>query len=187
MSTRPLRPPRGPTVALWLVVAALVAYRGWQLHQENLEAPPPVLASQEYEVARAVDGDTILLANRARVRLIGVDAPESVKPNHPVEPWGPEASSFTRQFVSGGRVRLEFDQERLDQYGRFLAYVWVGDRLLNEELVRAGLARVEFNYHYRSAMKTRFRRAQDEARAAGLGIWSDEPLPPRQAPLPARS
>jgi micrococcal nuclease len=187
MSTRRLRSPRGPSVILWLVVVALVAYRAWESHRAGLEAPPATLADGEYNVERVVDGDTILLANRARVRLIGVNAPESVKPDHPVEPWGPEASQFTHRFLAGGLVRLEFDQERLDQYGRWLAYVWVGDRLLNEELVRAGLARVEFQYSYRSAMKTRFRHAQDEARAAHRGIWSGEPPQHREPPPnPAR-
>jgi micrococcal nuclease len=108
-----------------------------------------------------------------------VDTPETVKPNHPVEPWGPQASEFTRQFVAGGPVRLEFDRERLDRYGRFLAYVWVGGRMLNEELLRAGLARMEPQYRYARTVKERFRRAEEEAKAAGRGIWSG--LPPGAA------
>ena len=137
--------------------------------------PPEVLAEGLYEVQRVVDGDTLLLANHARVRLIGADTPETVKPNHPVEPWGPEASEFSRQFVAGRQVRLELDRERLDKYGRFLAYVWVGDRMLNEELIRAGLARAELQYHYSASMKTRFRRAEADAKSAGRGIWSGQP------------
>ena len=112
-----------------------------------------------------VDGDTLLLRDGTRIRLMGVDTPETVKPDTPVEPWGPEASEFTRDFVAGGPVRLEFDRERTDRFGRHLAYVWVGNRMLNEELLRAGLARWEPGYHYSQAMKTRFRRAQREAPA----------------------
>ena len=91
-----------------------------------------------------------------------------------MEPWGPEAAEFTRKFLASGPVRLAFDRERVDQYGRQLAYVWVGERLLNEELLRAGLARWEPNYHYQEPMKQRFRKAQKEAQAAERSIWSDD-------------
>jgi micrococcal nuclease len=153
-----------------VVLAALV----WRYFSAP-PGPPEVLTEGPYDVQSVVDGDTLLLANHARVRLIGADTPETVKPNHPVEPWGLEASEFTRQFVAGQQVRLEFDRERLDKYGRFLAYVWVGDRMLNEELIRAGLARAELQYHYSSSMKTRFRHAEAEAKSAGRGIWSGQP------------
>jgi micrococcal nuclease len=133
---------------------------------------PEALPPGAYQVGRVVDGDTLLLSNGARVRLIGADTPETVKPNHPVEPWGKEATQFTREFVAGGEVRLEFDREEKDKYGRFLAYVWVDDRMLNEELIRAGLARAEPQYRYAAAMKRRFMRAEAEARKAGHGIWS---------------
>ena len=94
-----------------------------------------------------VDGDTFVLADaKEHVRLIGADTPETVKPNWPVEPWGPEATAFTKQFLAGGEVRLEFDGPPRDKYGRMLAFVWVGDRMLNEELIRAGLARAELQY-----------------------------------------
>jgi micrococcal nuclease len=165
-------PYRGNRAIIVLVaLAVLVALRYWQPADRS---PPANLSEGTYRVQRVVDGDTLLLANRARVRLQGVDTPETVKPNWPVEPFGPEASEFTRQFVAQGDgwVRLQFDRERVDKYGRFLAYVWVGDRMLNEELVRAGLATAEMQYRYSSAMKTRFRRAEDEAKAAGRGIWS---------------
>ncbi|MBX7169092.1 MAG: thermonuclease family protein [Pirellulales bacterium] len=129
-----------------------------------------------YRVQRVVDGDTLLLDNDQRVRLIGVDTPESVKPDTPVQPFGKEATAFTRQFLAAGqnRVRLEFDQERTDDYGRLLAYVWVGDRMLNEELLRAGLGRALLRHPYSQAMKDRFKAAQQDARRQRLGIWSDE-------------
>ena len=98
--------------------------------------PHEPLPPGEHHVVRVVDGDTLLVDPHARVRLIGVNAPETVKPDWPVEPWGPEASAFTKQFVSGGTVRLEFDDEPVDAYDRYLAYVWVGDQMLNEALLR---------------------------------------------------
>lgn len=112
------------------------------------------------------------MAPQITIRLIGVDTPETVKPDHPVEPFGPEATQFTRQFLAGGTARLSFDRERVDRYGRQLAYVWVGERMLNEELLRSGLARFEPRFHYSEAVKRRFRQAQQEAKQAGLGIWS---------------
>src|SRR5262245_5648382 len=87
--------------AILLLVGILIAVRVWQ----EFHAPPPppeALPAGEYQVLRAVDGDTILLANHARVRLIGANAPETVKPDSPVEPWGPEASQFTKKFLAGG-------------------------------------------------------------------------------------
>jgi micrococcal nuclease len=120
-----------------------------------------------------VDGDTFVLAgSKEHVRLIGANTPETVKRNWPVEPWGPEASAFTKEFLSGGEVRLQFDGPRRDKYGRMLALVWVGDRMLNEELIRAGLARAEMNYPYSADMKARFRRAEAEAKTSHRGLWS---------------
>ena len=121
---------------------------------------------------RVVDGDTLLLANGARVRLIGADTPETVKPNHPIEFCGPEATDFTERFVAGGEVRLEFDGPRQDKYRRFLAHVWVGEKMLGEELVRAGLARAKTHYRYSEEAKARLRNAEAAARAADRGIWS---------------
>lgn len=102
-------------------------------------------------VLRVVDGDTILVrilaaADRPtrrteRVRYIGVDAPESVKPNSPVECYGKRASEFNHRLVDGHRVRLVPDHEPFDRYGRTLAYVYAGDVLVNAELVRRGYAR----------------------------------------------
>src|SRR5262245_64178349 len=106
-----------------------------------------------HPVRRVIDGDTIIVEPEATIRLIGVDTPETVKPEHPVEPWGPEATEFTREFLAGGAARLSFDRERVDRFGRFLAYVWVDDRLLNEELLREGLARYEPRFHYSESFK----------------------------------
>jgi micrococcal nuclease len=156
-----------------LVLLIIVAVAAWRFYQESSKPKPPAsLGEDVYNVERVVDGDTLVLTNHAKIRLIGADTPEVVKPNCPVEPWGPEASEFAKQFVSGGQVRLQLDREQTGRYGRRLAYVWVDDRMLNEELIRAGLARVRTEFNYSQAMKTRFLRDQDEARAARRGIWS---------------
>ena len=92
---------------------------------------------------RAVEIDTLPLARRLDlpvapgVTLLGLAPwPETVAPGQPVECYGPAASAFTERELEGYRVRLEFDVERIDRYGRTLAYVWRGDELFNETLVR---------------------------------------------------
>ncbi len=129
----------------------------------------------EYRVDRVVDGDTLKLFNGERFRLQGIDTPETVKENTPVEPWGPEATDYTRSFVkrAGNRVDITVEGEGVDQYGRYLGFVWYDGRLLNEELVRNGLARAKLSYDYADQMKDRLRAAQDAARRERVGIWSD--------------
>ncbi len=146
---------------------------------------PDHLEPGVYRVERVIDGDTLLLALGARVRLIGADTPETVKPNHAVEPFGLEATQFTEQFVAagGGEVRLELDGPRKDQYDRFLATVWVGERMLNEELLLAGLARLRDEFRFSPPLKARLRHAEQQARAEGRGIYG--PLPSPALPCPA--
>ena len=169
---RRFRRRRSRSILVTCAVLAIVIYRVWHLRQQP--QGPQWLTEDVYQVERVVDGDTLLLSDRTRVRLQGIDTPETVKPDHPVEPWGPEASAFAKQFVGDGQVRLQFDRERIDQHGRLLAYVWKDDRLLNEELLRAGLARAQLQYRYSQRMKRRFREAEQEAKRAHRGIWSRE-------------
>jgi micrococcal nuclease len=173
----PRRYPRRPqrSLAVWLLLAAFVIWRAWQEFQPA--DSPQYLDEGVYHVERVVDGDTLLLENQARIRLQGVDTPETVKPDFPEEPWGREASQFTKEFVGDGAVVLTFDLERLDKYGRFLAYVSKDELMLNEELIRAGLATAELGFRYSDAMKRRFETAENEAKAARRGIWSDAPPP----------
>jgi micrococcal nuclease len=165
-------PPRQVIVLRAVVVVALLALALWQFRGDNGAPPAPHEPGAVALVRRAVDGDTLLLADHTRVRLLGVDTPETKRPEAPVEPWGPEAHEFTRARVEGREVRLEFDKERYDKYGRVLAYVYLGDWFLNEELIRAGMGRAITNHPYSEAMKRRFRAAEREARDNRRGIWS---------------
>jgi micrococcal nuclease len=136
--------------------------------------PPSDGGGVDAVVTRVVDGDTVEVGLGGReldVRLIGIDTPESVKPDAPVECFGPEASAYTRGRLEGETVRLEFDVERLDRFDRTLAYVWLGDELFNETLVREGYALVTTfppNVRY----VERFVDAQRLAREDGRGLWS---------------
>lgn len=163
------------------VLVALAFLLRWylepQLEQEGRRQPTQrgALAPGVYAVERVVDGDTLLLVDRhVRVRLQGVDAPEIANEERPAEPLGAEATAFTQRFVrdAGGRVRLEIDGEAVDQYGRALAFAWDGDRLLNEELVRAGLAQARLGYQYSQAKKDRLRDAQRQAQRTRRGQWA---------------
>ena len=124
-------------------------------------------------MARVVDGDTVEVrvgGELLDIRLIGIDAPETVHPTEPVECFGPEASSFTERRLEGARVGLEFDVERLDPFGRTLAYVWVGRRLFNEDIVRQGYAIVT-TFPPNVAHVERFVEAERKAKRDGLGLW----------------
>jgi micrococcal nuclease len=97
------------------------------------------------KVLRVVDGDTILVRDSdgatERVRYIGVDTPETVKPDSPVECFGHEASDFNRRLVQGKIVRLVPDREPRDRFGRSLAFVYVGSDFINAKLLQGGYAR----------------------------------------------
>jgi micrococcal nuclease len=121
-----------------------------------------------------VDGDTVEISPAINgveeVRLIGVDTPETVDPTEGIEPYGPQASAFAKRELSGRRVGLEFDRERVDQYGRLLAYVHAGGSMFNEELLKKGYAQA-YPYPPNTAHAAQFAAAQRKARAAGIGIW----------------
>ena len=125
-------------------------------------------------MVRVVDGDTAEMelqnGGTEGVRFIGVDTPESVAPGEPVECFGKKASRFTTGLIEGERVELRFGAERRDVYDRLLAYVYLGDRFVNAELVRLGFARtleIAPNVDYAE----QFARLQQAAANAGRGLW----------------
>ena len=121
-------------------------------------------------VTRVVDGDTIVVGDE-RVRLIGIDTPESVKPGTPVECFAREASAEMKRLVAGRSVRLVLDVDERDPYDRLLAYVYVGKTFVNAEMVRRGYATVAtFPPNVRHVDE--FVRLQREARRDGRGLWS---------------
>jgi micrococcal nuclease len=151
-------------------LVAVIVLRPWEVDFGAGNAEP---ASTRGFVVRAVDGDTLEVAfdgRREDVRLIGVDTPETVKPDTPVQCFGPRASSFEHRVVEHRRVRLVFGVERRDIYGRLLAYVYLGPRFLNAELLRRGLARtLAISPNIRFA--EHFQRLQGAAARAGKGLW----------------
>lgn len=170
--------PRAIVIALGLAIFLLQRTGIWDRIQNQIDAVIPTQSVTEddgqWRVIRVVDGDTLVLQNDERVRLIGVDTPETKHPSKPVEPFGPEASSFTKRAVEGKVVRLKFDREKRDRYQRLLAYVYLDEWCLNEELIRAGYSQCVTRYPFDRSMEARFQLAEDEARGSRRGIWSTQ-------------
>ncbi|GEM_PF-2379354 len=168
-----------PTVCKLLGVTVPSGIDGRDIFKRPLEKATDFFATQEASVGdgleatvvRVVDGDTLIvrLANgkEERVRLLGVDTPEKT------QPMGQLAKKFTEDMVLGRRVVLEFEKNKRGRYGRLLAYVWIDGVLLNEELLRAGMA---YLYVFTRKMKyySRLVEAQKFAKENKLGVWGGD-------------
>jgi len=155
---------------LVVALAAVILLRPWEIAPQSGEGGPRSVSAV---VARVVDGDTIearVGGSVEDVRLIGVDTPETVDPDAPVQCFGKRAAGFTHRLLDRQRVRLVLGAERRDTYGRLLAYVYMDHRLVNAELVRRGLARtlpIPPNTLHRAL----FRRLERRAARSGRGLW----------------
>ena len=142
-----------------------------------------------YFVSRVIDGDTIVLNDGERVRLIGIDTPESRyskklqrdsghtgKDYQTIIAMGKKATEFTRRIADKKRVTLEFDIEKRDRYGRLLAYVYLPDgKMLNAEILRQGYGQL---YTFQPNIKyvDLFIKVQAEARSNDRGLWENNGL-----------
>jgi micrococcal nuclease len=149
----------------------------------DIERTGPTGKTTKAKVVRIVDGDTIVVAyggKQYKVRYIGMDTPETVDPNSPVEWMGPQASAANSKLVAGKDVVLEKDVSEVDQYGRLLRYVWLKPAgkwlLVNLELVRRGFASVA-TFPPDVKYVDVYRAAERVARAAGVGLWGPTPQP----------
>lgn len=160
------------TLAILILIAAFAL---WFCYIKGKSAPE---LHGLYDVVRVVDGDTIIVdidGAETRVRLIGVDTPESVHPDDTLNSErGKIASDFTSKLLTGKQVYLEYDEEKTDKYDRTLAYVFLSDRtMVEEELLRSGMAEVltiEPNSKYASF----FEKLEAEAQRNKSGFWSEQ-------------
>jgi micrococcal nuclease len=162
-------------VLLALAAAMAADRRGWFTRSGDLYR----YDGQTFLVTHVVDGDTLDVAAAdgdfptTRVRFLGVDTPEMDHPGlpRPRQPFAPEATRMTRTLTEGKRVtlRLESQQPR-DRYGRLLAFVELpGGKVLNEELLAAGLARAETRWPHHNL--ERYERIEDQAKHDKRGMW----------------
>jgi micrococcal nuclease len=151
--------------------------------QDKKDTPEDVKSAEEGDpvrqpanVARIVDGDTIVVTigeEDLRVRLIGIDSPETVHPSRPVQCYGEEAKEKLTELIDEKTIWLEKDVSETDRFGRLLRYVYVGDIFVNEYMVREGYAfAVTFppDIRYRDL----FAEAQAEAEENKRGLWSPD-------------
>jgi len=131
-------------------------------------------AAQTWHTVRWVtDGDTVALTTGQRVRYIGLNAPEIDHENQKAQPYGYQAKSFNKALVVSGKIRLEYDSERFDRYGRLLAYIFLDDgTFLNVRLLQAGLA---YYLHHKPNLKYHqsLLKAQQEAMDLKKGLWQN--------------
>ena len=155
----------------------------WVLKNSDIVDPPTCLNNNRIEATfvKCVDGDTMRLkinGEKKRVRLLAIDTPESVTPDKPVEAYGKEASNYTCNLVkNANKIEIEYDinSDKEDKFGRVLAYVYVDDKMIQEELLKNGLAKVAYlysNYQYTE----QFKELEKEAKENKKGLWNlDDP------------
>jgi micrococcal nuclease len=161
-----------------LIILALALIGLSALSFKNENSSTPISNQNEFMVTKVVDGDTIEISHFGRiekVRLIGIDTPETLDPRKPVQCFGKEASQNTKSLLEGKKVRIETDPNvgERDKYNRLLGYVWIGqNRLINQELISQGFAH-EYTYrsqHYK--YQSEFKNAEIHAKQESLGFWS---------------
>lgn len=164
-------------------LTALAPFAIWITQQPLAAGSPRPISTAA--VTKIIDGDTIevdIAGNTERIRLIGIDTPESVSTSTPKQCFGEEASlALKGLIVPGDTVTVASDVERRDRYGRMLAYVHGPDGLfLNEWMLAAGFADVLF-FEPNTALEPLFTQARNSARTSSLGLWGscdgpDQPL-----------
>ncbi len=175
MRRRSVRSLLGSLVLVALLASALLSGREGGGSGNGSGQGEPEGQSAQTRVTRVIDGDTIevqIAGHEDEVRYIGIDTPETVKPDTPVQCFGPQASTENHKLVEGRRVRLVFDRERRDVYGRLLAYVYAGEVFVNAELVRGGYART-LTISPNTAHAGLFHRLARAAGRAGRGLWAE--------------
>jgi endonuclease YncB( thermonuclease family) len=134
--------------------------------------PTPPAQIQTVLVKRVIDGDTLELSTGEKVRMIGVDTPETKDPRKPVQYFGKEATAFTQRLAEGKPVRLEYDQQRQDKYGRILAYVYLADgTFVNAEIIKQGYGYAYTRFPFKHLEQ--FRQLEREAREEKRGLWGE--------------
>jgi len=168
---------------LWvLIVVALFAiaqYAGW-IPDNNTKQPAQTISESQpglYRIDHFVDGDTIAITMNGKketIRMIGVDTPETHKPNTPVQCYGPAAAAYTKNLIGTKKIRLESDPKSTnrDRYDRLLRYVYTDDgKLVQKELIANGYGFAYTQFPFTKSVE--FVQAQQQAKDAAKGLWGN--------------
>lgn len=163
-------------IAAASIIFSLFFYSSTNVRALDVKHAKTALESQ---VIRVVDGDTIIVALNQKpetIRFIGINTPETVAPNRPVQCYGPEASARTKELLTNKIVRLERDlsQDDRDQYKRLLRYVFLEEENINRLLVQEGYAK-EYTYKIPYQYQKEFRAEQKTAKKNKRGLWGTCP------------
>lgn len=159
-------------VSVIVLFIAFAQTQGWlnDAGQKASQSQPGL-----YEIDHFVDGDTIAVKMDGRsetIRMIGVDTPETHRPNTPVQCYGPAAAAHTKSLIGNNKVRLESDEtnQNRDRYGRLLRYVYLPDgRLVEEEIIRNGYGFAYTSFPF--TKKSDFIAYEKQARQNNRGLW----------------
>jgi micrococcal nuclease len=161
--------PRSVIVRILLAVAVLAVSAAGVLRATSGGGAPPATGMVE----RVVDGDTVIVRSgggEERVRLLGIDTPETVDPDRPVGCFGPQASAYTKHLLTGRSVSLVYDRELHDRYDRLLAYVYLHGVFVNARLIELGYART-LSIPPNTAHASELASLERQAAIAGRGLW----------------
>ena len=158
---------KDPLLVLIFILITAALYFFYSEDKKSLE-------TGEYHVIEVLDGDTVIIddARGSSVRYLGIDTPEMPREDSPGEPMAEEAREYNEDLVGDKQVKLEFDEEKYDVYGRMLAHVYVDGVFVNLELLRKGLATdmiIEPNNKYSDSILAAIEQAKKQKR----GIWGD--------------
>lgn len=157
---------------LVIIAATITSVNSETISNENLDL------IQNYQVIKVIDGDTIEVfidGKIEKVRMIGINTPETVDPRRPVQCYGKEASNKLKELLQDRIIRLESDetQDSYDKYNRALRYVFLNEENINKKMVSEGFA---FEYTYKKPYKFQkdFKEAERNAQENNIGLWNDE-------------
>ena len=162
-------------ISLTIMVITIITLSGYvEFDSLTSSFTKPVIPGY-YKVVSVSDGDTITIrmdGNDEKIRLIGVDTPETIKPNSPQECYGKEASEHLKKLLNGQEVKVEADpiNQNRDRYNRLLRYVYFNDQLVNKQIIEQGYGFAYLSFPFSKSEE--FRQAQVTARQAGIGVWS---------------
>lgn len=162
-----------------VAISALFEFKPSDVFNLGIPQTTPNTVGIYYNVTKVTDGDTIhvlIEGQDEKVRLIGINTPETVDPRKSVECFGKEASERMKEIAQGKIVRLEYDESQSlrDAYGRLLAYVYLEDgQMINRKMIAEGYA-YEYTYLTPYKYQREFRELQNVARTSNRGLWAPD-------------